>query len=33
MVRLLREVAARPAISYLSVETGEDLVEYRRDAP
>jgi oxaloacetate decarboxylase alpha subunit len=33
MVRLLREVAARPAISYLRVETGEDLVEYRRDAP
>ena len=32
VVRLLQEVAKRPAITYLRLEAGEDLVEYRRDA-
>jgi oxaloacetate decarboxylase alpha subunit len=30
--RRLEEVAKRPAITYLRLDTGEDLVEYRRDA-
>jgi oxaloacetate decarboxylase (Na+ extruding) subunit alpha len=32
VVRLLQEVAKRPAITYLKLETDEDVVEYRRDA-
>jgi hypothetical protein len=30
LVRLLHEVARRPAISYLRLESGDDVVEYRR---
>jgi oxaloacetate decarboxylase (Na+ extruding) subunit alpha len=30
LVRLLHEVTRRPAITYLRLEKGEDVVEYRR---
>jgi oxaloacetate decarboxylase (Na+ extruding) subunit alpha len=33
LVRLLHEVARRPAITYLRLEKGEDVVEYRRSKP
>jgi hypothetical protein len=30
VVKLLQEVAKRPAITYLRVDAGEDVVEYHR---